>query len=113
MGIAIVSTYLTRSAIRHQQIVANHFDPYDPASRATLERLAEAWTRHGADPVDAATRAKTSVATLIGEQAQLLSFLDAFQLLGYMFAFMIPLLFVMRRAKKASHGSDKIAGHRS
>ncbi len=97
MGIAIVSTYLTRSATRHRQLLANHFDLYDPASRATLERLGEAWTRHGADPVDAATRAKTSVAALIAEQAELLSFLDAFQMLGYLFVGMLPLVVLMRR----------------
>lgn len=97
IGIAAVSTYLTRSAIRHRQLLSNHFDPYDRTSRSLLERLTEAWREQGADPVEAVLRAHGSIAGLIGEQARFLAFLDAFRLMAVIFLAMVPLIFLMRR----------------
>ena len=41
-------------------------------------------------------RAGASVAGLIGRQAQLLAYLDAFELLAVVYLLMMPLVFVLR-----------------
>jgi DHA2 family multidrug resistance protein len=97
IGIAVLSTFMARSAIRHRQILADHFDEYDRVSRSLLERMGETWARHGADPVEAMTRAGASVVATITKQAQLLSYLDAFELLALVYLLMTPLVFVLRR----------------
>jgi MFS transporter, DHA2 family, multidrug resistance protein len=96
IGIAVLSTFMARSAYRHHELLAAHFDRYDRSSRAMLDRFAERWIQQGADPVEAMTRAGASVAGIIGRQAQLLSYLDAFQLLGIVYLLMLPLVFVLR-----------------
>jgi DHA2 family multidrug resistance protein len=99
VGIAVLSTYMTRSMLRHRQLLANHFDAYDRGARAAIERMTEAWTLHGAGPVEALGRARASVAALIAQQAQLLAFLDAFRLLSLVFLLMTPLVFILRRPR--------------
>jgi DHA2 family multidrug resistance protein len=96
IGIAVLSTFMARSAIRHREILAGHFDEYDRTTRSLLERMSERWAQHGADPVEAMTRAGASIAGTIGRQAQLLSYLDAFQLLAVVYLLMTPLVFVLR-----------------
>ncbi len=97
IGIAVVSTFMARSAIRHREILAGHFDQYDRVSRSMLERMSEQWARHGADPVEAMARAGASIAGTIARQAQLLAYLDAFELLALVYLLMTPLVFVLRR----------------
>ena len=99
IGIAVLSTFMARGAIRHREILGAHFDEYDRTSRNMLDGMAERWAEHGADPVEAMMRAGASVARLIGRQAQLLSYLDAFQLLAWAYLLMMPLVFVLRRPR--------------
>jgi DHA2 family multidrug resistance protein len=99
VGIAVLSTYMTRSMLRHRQLLANHIDAFDRGARGTVERLTEAWTLHGADPTEALGRARASVAALVAQQAQLLAFLDAFRLLAAIFLLMMPLVLVLRRPR--------------
>jgi DHA2 family multidrug resistance protein len=99
IGIAVLSTFMARSAIRHRAILAERFDEYDRQSRALLERMAESWSRHGADPVEAVMRAGASAAATITRQAQLLAYLDAFELLALVYLLMMPLVFVLRRPR--------------
>ena len=74
-----------------------------------LDRFAERWMQHGADPVEAMTRAGASVAGIIGRQAQLLSYLDAFELLGWVYLAMMPLVFVLRRHRIDGHDGARPA----
>jgi DHA2 family multidrug resistance protein len=99
IGIAVLSTFMARSAIRHRAILAEHFDEYDRMSRSLLERMTERWAQHGADPVEAMMRAGATVAGTIARQAQLLSYLDAFELLAWVYLLMTPLVFVLRRPR--------------
>jgi DHA2 family multidrug resistance protein len=113
IGIAVLSTVMARSAIRHRQLLADHFDAYDRTSRAMLERLAERWSLQGADPVEAMTRAVATVASVIARQAQLLSYLDAFRLLALVYLLMTPLVFVLRRPRlqEGIGGERVVAAH--
>ena len=96
IGIAVLSTFMARSAIKHREILGGHFDEYDRYSRNMLDQMAARWAAHGADPVEAMMRAGASVAGLIGRQAQLLAYLDAFELLAVVYLLMMPLVFVLR-----------------
>jgi MFS transporter, DHA2 family, multidrug resistance protein len=103
IGIAVLSTVMARNAYRHRELLASHFDLYDRTSRLMLDRLSERWMQHGADPVEAMSRAGASIAGIIGRQAQLLSYLDAFQLLGWVYLAMMPLVFILRHRRHAPH----------
>jgi DHA2 family multidrug resistance protein len=103
IGIAVLSTFMARGVIRHRAMLTEHFDEYDRVSRGVLERMTEQWVHHGADPVEAMTRAGASVAATIARQAQLLSYLDAFELLALVYLLMMPLVFVLRRPRLAGH----------
>ncbi|MCH8855583.1 MAG: DHA2 family efflux MFS transporter permease subunit, partial [Proteobacteria bacterium] len=97
VGIATVATVLARSRIRSRAILNERFDPFSGAGRATLERFHETFVAGGIPEPVADDYALAAVARLLEEQAQLLSFVHAFELLAVIFICMAPMIFMMRR----------------
>ena len=97
IGIAVVATTLERGRIRHRALLGENVSELSLLTRDRLEQLAEAFYERGADPVTASDQARAAMAGIIEQQAGILSFLDAFRLLGWIFVAMIPLAFLMRR----------------
>ena len=62
----------------------------------------------GADPVTATNRAYGAVFGMVQRQATMVSFVSLFQLLGFLFVILIPLVLLMRRPKR---GAAPIAAH--
>ncbi len=96
VGIATVSTMLTRLRVAHAATLASHISAYDPSVRAMLERMQGLFAMGGGlNPAEL-----TAVAALRGfvlRQASLLAFIDLFRWLGLVFIVLIPLVFLMRR----------------
>jgi DHA2 family multidrug resistance protein len=96
LGIAVVTTVLARQQQVHTTILGSHVDVYNPAARALLERMRAGFTAGGSDLVTATEQARSALFGLVQRQAAMLSFMDAFRLMGLLFACLLPLLLLLK-----------------
>jgi DHA2 family multidrug resistance protein len=98
VGIATVTTLLTRGTQAHQARLVAHLTPYDPAYQRWLAdaraRLAPQVGSAGAESAALGLLYRTLV-----RQATLLSFLDCFRMLALMALACLPLVFLFRRIR--------------
>ena len=97
VGIAMVSTFLVRSQYKNYEILRGHYDGFGAPSRLVMERAGEVFRDAGLVGPAVEESALRSVVSAISDQAQMLAFSGAFQLLAALFVCMIPVIFLMRR----------------
>jgi len=102
MGISFVTTLVARRSQFHQDILTIHITPYGIRSQAALARMTALFERQGFDPVTAGEKAQALLYHILQQQSSLLSFTDAFHLLGFLFLSIIPLILLMRKAHSAA-----------
>ena len=95
-GIAVATTLLARHQQIHANVLGAHVDAYNPQARAWLEQLRAAFMARGADFTTATEQARAALFGMVQRQAAMLSFMDAFRLMGLLFICLLPLLLVMR-----------------
>jgi len=108
VGIALTGTMLARSNQAMTSVLGTHVTQYDPVSRRMFEQLRNSMVAAGADIVTATNRAYALLFGAVQRQAAMVSFVGIFQLLGFMFLAMIPLVVLMKRPKG---GSGPVAAH--
>jgi MFS transporter, DHA2 family, multidrug resistance protein len=99
MGIAAVTTMLSRRTQFHIQSLGTHATPYDPTTRMMMERIRQGLIHRGLDPVTAAKSAYGMLFGMVAKQASVLSFVEVFWVLGIIFLVALPLVFLLRRPK--------------
>lgn len=87
IGIASVTTMLTRDRATHAAALSEHITMYDPRIRATVGAIPD-------------LHAVAGLQGMVMRQAALMSFIDSFRLLGWVFLALLPLVFLMRRQAK-------------
>jgi DHA2 family multidrug resistance protein len=83
----------------HQQTLGDHLTASSAASQQAFAQLAPFLAHQGADPVTASHEAGGLIYGELQKQAALLSYSDAFYLMGIFFLANIPLVFLMRGAE--------------
>jgi hypothetical protein len=68
----------------------------------TLQGMQSWFQLHGSNSVDAAHKALGAIYGMVQQQAAMLSFVEAFWVMGVIFLLMIPLIFLLRNARPAS-----------
>jgi MFS transporter, DHA2 family, multidrug resistance protein len=96
MGISFVTTMLARRSQFHQQILGNHITPSSALGQQALAQLAALMAHQGIDRVTATQKAAGLIYRLMQQQAALLSYADAFYLMGILFLLNIPVVLLMR-----------------
>jgi DHA2 family multidrug resistance protein len=104
MGISFVTTMLARRSQFHQQVLGDHLTPSSPIGQQALAQFAPFLAHQGYDRVTAAHKAGGLIYRLLGQQAALLSYADAFYLMGILIMLNIPVVLFMNRSK---HDHDK------
>src|SRR2546430_1722554 len=99
VGISLVTTMLARRAQHHQANLAAHLSGSNPTFQAMLQSTARMLESRGFSPVDAMHRAYGLVQGNLFRQANMLAYIDDFWLLGAAILGMIPLVFLMKRAR--------------
>jgi DHA2 family multidrug resistance protein len=102
VGIAIVETRLANARQFHTNVLAGHIDAYGLQNQLWLANLKAAFIARGADAATATQRAYAAAWGLVQQQAAILSFIDAFKLLGVIFLLMTPLILLMKRPTHAA-----------
>jgi len=95
VGIAAVSTMLTRVRVAHVAELSQHVSAYDRTTQIVGGQLSQLFAARGLPEA-------TSLAVLAGmvqRQASMLAFIDTFRMLGWIFIFLIPCVFLMHRPK--------------
>jgi DHA2 family multidrug resistance protein len=72
---------------------------YDARAQAMLAQMRAAFMAAGADSVTATSRAYAAMFGMVQRQATMVSFVGIFQLLGFIFLGLIPLVLLMKRPK--------------
>ncbi|MGP8245948.1 MAG: DHA2 family efflux MFS transporter permease subunit [Bryobacteraceae bacterium] len=100
VGISFVTTFVARRSQFHQAILAAHITPYSQQVRQFLAQADGVFFRGGSDQ----TAGRQGLALLyrtVQQQAALLSFVEAFRVMGFLFLAIVPLVLLMRRARQA------------
>jgi DHA2 family multidrug resistance protein len=105
VGIALIQTFVVRQRQLHTSRLGEHVTLYDPGTRLMLERLQAAFIEAGADAVTALDRATAAIWGMVQKQAAILSYLDAFHVLGLVVVVIAPLAILMRRPRQAGRGA--------
>jgi len=101
VGIAMVTTMLTRRAQFHQSRLVEHLTPYDFAYRQSLAGAAQVLSQHGASPPDAAAAAHGLIYGSVLRQGGMLAFSDGFWIMGMLFLLVIPMMFLVKKTGPA------------
>jgi DHA2 family multidrug resistance protein len=108
IGIAVTGTMLTRYQRSTTSILGSHVTPYDATSQTLLAQLRAGFMAAGADAVTATSQAYAALAGMVQRQAAMVSFVTIFQILGFLFLALLPLILLMKRP---GHRADAPAAH--
>jgi DHA2 family multidrug resistance protein len=109
-GIAIASTIESRRLQYHRSILSEHLYSGSSALQRALAGAKATLMANGFSPTDAAHRAWGMVDGMLQRQAAMLSFNDAFWILGMMFLLVAPAVFLMR-SNNPGAGGEPAAMH--
>jgi len=97
VGISAVNTFVLRRAQANINILGAHVNPYSSSATQMLAALQHMFMSKGADLVAAAHRAQEALFRMVGQQANMLAYNNVFRILGGLFLFLIPFIFLMHR----------------
>lgn len=109
IGIAIVTTMVSRRSQFHQARMVDHLTPYDPMYALRAQQGATLLQQKGIDPSSANHGGLGIMYENMIRQAAMLSFADVFYLLTWMMIILIPLVFFMKNTTskgKIQPGAD-------
>ena len=101
IGIAVVTTMVTRGAQAHQSTLVAHVTPYDPAYQNAVQTIQSTLSTQ-VGTVQAHSMALGSIYQATLQQAAMLAYMDAFRWLALMSLIAVPLVVFLKRvaAKK-------------
>ena len=104
-GISFVQTMLTRRAQVHQAQYVETLNPLNPNYASGLQHVTHALTNQGLSQSQASKAAVVQVYLSLQQQASMLSYVDVFHVLMVVVFASLPLVLLMRKAKKAPTGA--------
>ncbi len=99
VGIAVMTTLLARRQQFHQNRLVEHIRPGRPYVSSLLHQFTGFFANKGTDPVTAAHRAMGALYGMVQQQAAMLSFVEAFKIMGVIFLIMIPMVALLKDPK--------------
>jgi DHA2 family multidrug resistance protein len=108
MGISFVTTWLDRRAQFHQQVLAAHVQPGSLAYQQTMHAITSTLTSHGLSAGPANMQAQGMIYGQLQRQAQMLSFVDNFWLMGVVCLAVIPMMFLMKKIRPRKGGGGPV-----
>jgi DHA2 family multidrug resistance protein len=105
MGVSFVTTWVARRSQFHQSILSAHVTPYGLPTLQLLA-LARGFFFHEGSGWNSAGRQGLGVPYgMLQQQDALLSFVEVFRVMGFLFLATVPLVLLMRRARQQRPGS--------
>ncbi|MFZ3237905.1 MAG: DHA2 family efflux MFS transporter permease subunit, partial [Stellaceae bacterium] len=97
VGISILDTYIARREQANQVTLIRHVTPYSWQTHRMLQQLQQAFIAEHSSAVGALHQAQAELYAIVQQQAAMLSYLDAFWLVGAVLVAMIPLVLLLRK----------------
>jgi DHA2 family multidrug resistance protein len=111
IGIAAVVTFLQRGGQTHQARLASHVSLYDPDVWDRYQTLVRTFTERGADIATAEQQAWAHLYEMVQRQALLLSFIDNFWWLAWIFVAVIPFVLFLGRGPRLADPPADVERH--
>jgi MFS transporter, DHA2 family, multidrug resistance protein len=99
VGISFVITMLARRTQVHQTNLTHNLTAGSGQYQAMINSASRILQAHGSSATEAARQAQGLVASTLNQQATMLAYIDNFWMLGLAASCMIPLVFLMKKAK--------------
>ena len=108
IGVSLLNNFITRQGQVHRTVFSAHTNHANPFFQRQLDGLAASLRASGVSAGEASHRALAQLSAQLDLQANVLGFVNAFWLMGFLVMLLVPLPFIMRRPKpeeaKASAG---------
>ena len=98
IGIAGMTTFLARWTQVHRAVLVTHLTPYDPAYQQ-WQATAQAGLATRVGEQAAGPKTLGVLSQIVGQQAQLLAFMDNFRVVAFLSLVALPLVLLFRRAR--------------
>ncbi len=105
VGIALVSTFLTRTTQTRQNYLTGHMQSGNPRFREMLEGMTATLRSQGVNAAQATQQAYGRMEMLVQQQAAALAFKDVVASLAIIVFCLIPLAFIMKKPRRAGQGA--------
>jgi DHA2 family multidrug resistance protein len=99
-GIAAMNTFLARRSQVHQDQMVSHISAFDHNSQMMWRDLSGWFQLQGSNQVAAARKALGALYGMLQRQAMMLSFVEAFWVMGLIFLSMAPLLLLLKNPRR-------------
>ena len=99
VGISFVTTWVARRSQLHQSVLVAHLTPYSPQMQGFQGQARALLIDRGSDWTTAGRRSLAAIYGMVQQQAALLSFVEVFRIMGFLFLAIIPLVLLMRKAR--------------
>jgi DHA2 family multidrug resistance protein len=99
-GVSFVTTWVARRSQFHQSILAAHITSYDLQTQQFLGLARGLFFHQGSDWSAAGNRSLDLLYGMLQQQAALISFVEVFRIMGFLFLATVPLVLLMRRASR-------------
>jgi len=106
VGIAVMATYVDRHAWTHRTALVSHLSMFDTPTREWLDAVGRGLAARGIAPLAAKEKALAALSGTVLRQTYLLTYMDAFRVVGTFFLFCIPLLLLFRKGKGSAAPVD-------
>ncbi|HVV26325.1 MAG TPA: hypothetical protein VHC40_00005, partial [Rhizomicrobium sp.] len=103
-GISLVQTMLARQGQVHQAQYVETLNPLNPNYTGAISRMAQQLTANGLGRADAMQAATVQLYRRLGQQAQMLSYIDVFHVLMWVVFAVLPLVLLLRKPEKRGGG---------
>jgi MFS transporter, DHA2 family, multidrug resistance protein len=101
-GVALVATFIEQRSWVHRARLLEHVSIFDPEVRQRLAAITSGLMAKGSTFFQAQRQAYGAIEGSVLRQTFLLTYMDAFRLVGIFFLFCIPLLLLFKRRKGAA-----------
>ena len=100
IGIALISTFITRGAQQRQNYLAGNMNDGNPRFRQMLDGLIATLHSQGLSTAEATRQAYGRMGAMLQQQATTLAYGDVVSVMAIAVAFLAPLAFIMKRPPK-------------
>jgi DHA2 family multidrug resistance protein len=99
-GIALIATYIQHRSASHRQNLLAHVSVYDATLRERMQGIVQSLVGKGSTLYEAQRQASAAIEGIVARQTFLLTYMDAFRIVGVFFLACIPLLLLFKRGRR-------------
>jgi DHA2 family multidrug resistance protein len=99
-GIALITTFMAQQEVVHRTSLVNHLDITNPAVQNRVDAIQHAFIAKGMTAQNALQSAYKAIDYSVTKQAMVLSYMDVFLYIGFMFLICVPFVLMIKGNKK-------------